>query len=340
MATIKEVAKACGVSIATVSNILNGTGRAGDKTKALVIRTAKEMNYVPNLVAKNLKQKKTKIIGVITEDLTVFNCAEIVDGINEKLEEEGYFFLLGNLRLFKKYDNMFYHHEGYSRQVLEEIQIMQSKLVEGIIYVGAHCRKISCLPTDGEIPIVVAYGLGPDQRIPSVIYDDEKAAYDATSALIQRGHTRIGLILGEMGSLHTAERQIGYEKALYDHQILCNPSYFRQGDWSREKGYQASKELVEEGVTAIFAMNDMMAAGVYDYANDHGMKIGKDLAVIGFDNQEISTAFSPELATVALPLGEMGKQTADILIRMIEEKQNKEKPITKIACKLIERESI
>ena len=104
MANIKEVAEACEVSIATVSNIFNGKGRVSEETKERIIRIAKEMNYVPNIMAKNLKQRRSNVIGIITEDLTVFNSVGIVDGIHEFLEEQGYSFLLGNLRLYKKYN--------------------------------------------------------------------------------------------------------------------------------------------------------------------------------------------------------------------------------------------
>ena len=105
IATIKEIAKACNVSISTVSNILNGKNKASDEVKKLVLETAKEMNYVPNYMAKNLKQKNTKTIGIIAEDLTIFHTPSIIDGISEFMEEKGYTLLMGNMRLYQKYGN-------------------------------------------------------------------------------------------------------------------------------------------------------------------------------------------------------------------------------------------
>ncbi|MEE0421489.1 MAG: LacI family DNA-binding transcriptional regulator [Lachnospiraceae bacterium] len=322
MSTIKEVAKECGVSIATVSNILNGKGRVGNETRERILKTAREMGYVPNMVARNLRQRNTRTIGVITEDLTVFNCAEIVDGINEYLEERNYTFLLGNLRLFKKYDNEFYHHEEYQQQVKEEFMLMQSKKVDGIIYVGAHCHEIRSIPGEISVPLVVAYGFAGDRNIPSVIFDDERGAYEATCELIRNGHRRIGVICGEKESLHTAGRILGYQKALYDNEILYNPNLSVEGNWSRTQGYAGCGKLLGQDVTAIFAMSDVMAAGVYDYAHAHELEIGKDLALIGFDNRQISEAFRPALTTMALPLHAIGSKAAEVLIHMIEKEES------------------
>ena len=104
MATIKEIAKESGVSIATVSNIIHGKPGASDETRKKVMDVIKRLDYTPNIIAQSLKQKNTKTIGIITEDLTVFNTANIVDGINEYCDQHGYQFVLGNLRLYKKYD--------------------------------------------------------------------------------------------------------------------------------------------------------------------------------------------------------------------------------------------
>lgn len=342
MVTIKEIAKACGVSVATVSNVLNGKGRVGEKTKQKVLDTAKEIGYVPNLLAKNLKQHGTRTIGVITEDLTVFNCVNIVDGINECLDASGYTFILGNLRLYKKFKNAFYHNEGYYREVEKEFQMMQSRRVEGFIYIGAHSRKIKSIPADLKEPIVMAYGYAEEKRIPSVTYDDEQGGFDAASHLIARGHKKIGIIQGESESIHTARRILGYQKALYQNGILYNPDFAMQGDWSRESGYLACEKLYSQGVRAIFSMNDVMAAGVYDFAHENYLQVGKDIALVGFDDREIAKAFNPELATMALPLTEIGKKAAEMVLGMIEKGISLEdtQELVRLKCTFVERPSI
>lgn len=339
MTTIKELAKICDVSIATVSNVINGTGRVSKETSQKILDMAKEMGYIPNMMAKNLKQKVARTIGIITEDLTVFNCADIVDGINKYLDDKGYTFILGNLRLYKKYDNNFYRYEAYKAQVEEEFQIMKSKQVAGIIYVGAHSREIDSIPRDFELPIVVAYGYASKQHVPSVTYDDERGAYDAVSKLIQLGNERIGVITGDQRSLHTIDRMKGYQRALYEHKILCNPDLVKEGDWSSDSGYEGGKQLLEKGVTAIFSMSDVMASGVYDCANERGIEIGKGLDLVGFDNREICIAFRPTLTTMALPLEEIGHRSGKILLDAIEKKPQDNSLLHKIECKMVGRKS-
>lgn len=341
MATIKEIAKACNVSIATVSNVLNDTKKVSEPLKLLILETARSMEYVPNYMAKNLKQKETRVIGIIAEDLTVFNCPEIVDGIHTYLEEVNYSFLLGNLRLYKKYGNKFYSTEEYKQQVENEFRIMQAKQVDGIIYIGAHSRKLNCIPVELALPVVVAYGISNNNKIPSVIFNDEKAAFEATSLLIGEGHSVIGLITGDENSIHTKERLLGYQSALFKNKILYNPELVYQGNWERVTGYDGARKLVGETVTAIFSMNDIMAGGVYDYACEKGLRIGSDLSLIGFDNRELGEAFYPALSTMALPLHEIGRKAAQSIINILRGNAVSENEmLIRIDCRSIERKSI
>lgn len=343
MATIKEIAKECNVSIATVSNILNNTGRVGEVTRNKVLRVVEKFNYVPNNAAKTLKQKGSKTIGIITEDLTVFNTPEIVDGIDQFLEEKGYTFLLDNLRLYKKYGDKFYHLDEYWPQVEEKINVMKAKQAEGIIYVCAHSRDLENMICKKDLPIVLVYGFTTQKEIPSVIFHDEKAAYDAVEQLIKSGETRIGVIAGEPESIHTRDRLTGYQKVLYDAGVLYNPSLIVYSDWTRAGGYRAARQLLENGVRAVFSMNDDMAAGLYDYANEKGLVVGKDIYIIGIGSH-ISESLRPALTTMSLPLFEMGQAAANIMIQQLEEVDQKEQiyeqNIHRIECNLLKRESI
>lgn len=341
MTTIKEIAKECGVSVATVSNVFTGKGRVSEERKKIILEVARKKHYVPNDLARSLKQQKTKTIGIIVEDLTVFNCPDIVDGIHEYLESVNYTYILGNLRLFKRYQNNFYHHEEYAIAVKEEFQIMKSKRVRGIIYVGAHNRTIQSIPLDTRLPIVMTYGQAPPNQITCVNYDDEKGAFDAVEKLISSGHRRIGLITGDTSSRHTTERTKGYCAALAAHQLTLDESLIYQGSWDRDAGYSAASVLLAQNVTAIFCMNDLIAAGVYDFANRCGLKIGEDLSVIGFDNRDICTVLRPTLTTIALPLNQMGRTSAKLLIHAIEHGEENLPPSnTIIPCDLINRSSV
>ncbi len=320
MATIKEIAKECNVSIATVSNILNNKGKVGEETRRMVLEKIEKMNYVPNVAAKNLKQRTSRTIGIITEDLTVFNTPEIVDGIDEYLEGRGYNFLLSNLRIYRKYGEDFYYHEEFKGNLEDEREIMRANQVEGIIYVSAHSRNLSSvLVQDTSMPVVVVYGFAKDKDIPSVIFHDEEAAYMVVHRLLQTRTDKLGIIAGDRSSLHTSERLLGCQKAIYQTGILYNPELICYGDWSREFGYQAASGLLEQGVRVLFSMNDNMAMGVYDYALEKGLVIGKDIFVGGIGSQ-FGNILRPKLTTVEMPLFEMGQKAGELILDIIERK--------------------
>lgn len=319
MATIKEIAKECNVSIATVSNILNNKGKVGEETRRLVLEKVNTMNYVPNVTARNLKQRSSRTIGIITEDLTVFNAPEIVAGIDDWLEQQGYNFLLGNLRIYKKYGNDFGYHEEFKNHLDEEISMMRANQVEGIVYISAHSRDLSdILKQDRSVPIVVAYGFAEKKEIPSVIFNDEEAAYAVVSRLLEHSVGKVGVVAGEKTSLHTAERLRGCQRAMYRKGILYDPQQVYYGDWSRSHGYRSAQKLIEQGIYNLFSMNDSMAAGIYDYASENNLIIGKDVRVVGIGS-EISDILRPRLTTVKTPLLEMGQQAAKIVLDLIGE---------------------
>ena len=133
MATIKEIAKKCGVSVATVSNILNGKPGASEATRELVLKTAEKMEYMPSYVAKSLKTRNTRNIGVIAEDMTIFSIPDIIDGITEYCEKVDYKIFLTNLRLFKKYNDRYYHRDDYYSMVKQEIKKFVAMQTEGRI---------------------------------------------------------------------------------------------------------------------------------------------------------------------------------------------------------------
>jgi DNA-binding LacI/PurR family transcriptional regulator len=339
MATIREISEKANVSIATVSKVLNGKGSVAQATADSVMSIARELNYRPNLTARSLKKGQSQTIGVITEDLTVFNTPEIVDGIDAYCESQGYHYILGNLRFHKRYGHHPQNTEECSRLMHSLVDTMLSKQVDGIIYIGCHSHAVVPLLGNSEIPFVYAYCYSADPAIPSVLYDDQKAAYEATQHLIGKGHRNIGVIAGQRDSIHTANRILGYQEALYANSIPYNPRLTVYGDWERDQGYRLCAQLIEGGVTAIFAHNDLMATGVIEYCNQNGIQVGKDLALIGFDNREIGTVCRPTLSTVSLPLFEMGQTATHLLIDMLSGSHVQCGQKLMLACTVIERAS-
>lgn len=341
MPTIKDIAKACDVSVATVSNIINHKSNVSEETRQRVLGVIEEMNYMPNSVAKNLKMKQTRSIGVIAEDMTVFALPDIIDGITEYCEQEEYQILLTNLRLYKKFGDRYYSDSSYKTLVHKEIRRLQAKQVDGIIYIGAHERLITVLPGDLDIPAVVAYGYTDNPAIPSVVVRDESGARMLTQYLLEKGHRKIGVIAGKKDSIHTQSRLEGFQKALFEQGVLYDPNLVMYGDWERECGYRYTDVLLEKGVTAIFCMNDFMAGGVYERLEEKDYRIGEDIAVVGFDNREMASYEKPGLTTMGIPLHDIGYCAGELIVEMLgQEKREREDSMIYVDCIPFIRESV
>ncbi|RAK08163.1 LacI family transcriptional regulator [Halanaerobium saccharolyticum] len=341
MATIKDIAKKANVSTATVSYVLNDNAQISKATREKVLKVVEEMNYKRNNIAKSLRTNKTNTIGVIVEDMTVFNSPKIIDGINKYVEEHGFHIVLSNLRLNKKIGNSYEQVSKYSEEINETIDVLLTRQIDGIIYIGEHTRDVSKIMNRVEKPVVYTYCYSSKKNSYSVNYNDKLAAYQATNYLIDLGHQKIAVISGMINSKPSHERLQGYQQALIDNYLNLDPFLIRTGDWEYETGVKLSKELLksQNRPTAIFAFNDLMAVGVIDGAESLGFNVPDDLSVIGFDNREFSHFFKPQLTTIDLPLHEMGQQATKILIDIIKEKKVKEKSI-QIECELIKRGSV
>lgn len=339
MSNLRDIAQRAGVSVATVSKVLNGLGGISQDTTENILSIAKELNYRPNLYARHLKTRQSRTIGIITEDITVFNTPPIIDGIGACCEEHGYHYLLENLRHYRIGIDPALDVNEQSVIVNEAANFMMSMQVDGLIYLSCHSHKVLHLPSIKDTHFVCTYCSCTDPSVPSILYDDKKAGYDVAKYLISAGHKKIGVIAGPLGSVHANRRLNGYQEALYDFDINYNPKLTVNGDWNRDSGFNLAEQLIKSGVTAIFCQNDIMAMGVIDYCSKNGIEIGRDLALIGFDNREVSTVCRPTLSTVELPLFEIGKTSASILIDKIEGKQDTLAGEVFLECTIIERES-
>lgn len=344
--TLKEIARECSVSPTTVSNILNGKPKVSEETKTRVLDTVNRLGYRPNYIAQGLRNQKTKIIGIIAEDISQFTTPGIIEGIMSYCEDKGYRSIVKNLRLYARWSDSWYNNEADYHAILEPaIRELTSIMVDGIIYIAGHARVIHCFPEDFSRPAVVAYAFDSNPKIPSVGIDDQGAAYEIVKHLISKGHRKIGVIGGREDNIHTQQRLLGYQKALFENQILYNPEWIRYAAWEKKSAYTAAKELLATEVTAIFCMSDRMAGGLYRLLDENGKRAGIDLAVAGFDDQEIANFFIPGLTTMALPLIEIGHVSGKMLIEQIECEDSKSQPVlisgkTLIPCTFIERESV
>ncbi|MBP5519955.1 MAG: LacI family DNA-binding transcriptional regulator [Treponema sp.] len=340
MITLKKIAEECSVSITTVSNILNGKSNVSESTKERVLKIIKATGYRPNYMARGLRAAKTNSVGIIIDDLTEFSSPEIIDGIMSYFEEHNYKAILENLRFYSKWGTQWYHNKGYEESVQQAIDEFKAIKVDGIIYVAGHARCISCIPNNLEIPLVISYAFTEQKGISSVEFDDVKAACDLTNHLIASGHKKIAVIAGTKDNIHTTRRIEGFKKAMKENG-LKNEGKILYGNWKRESGYQAAKELLSDSdFTAIFCFNDLMAAGVYDYLNEKNLVPGKDISVAGFDNRPMSQFLTPQLTTVDIPLYDIGRKSAELILNQINSPETAGIQQSFVECKFVERDSI
>ena len=339
MITLKDIAKECGVSTATVSNILNGKNKVSEETRNRVLKVVNERGYKLNYVAQGLRKQKTQTIGVIAEDIAQFTTPEIIEGIMEVCEERGYRTIVQNLRLYARWQDLWFDNDKMYYSVMNPaVQEMASIRVDGIVYVAGHARKIHRFPNDNQIPSVLAYAYSQEEEVPSVVIDDEEAARVAVDYLIKRGHTKIGVMAGEQENIHTKLRILGYQKALYDAGILYNPELVTYAGWGKELSYNAAEALLAKDITAIFSMSDRNAGGIYKYLFEHGKQAGKDISIIGFDDEMISDFMTPGLTTMRIDLLGIGKKAIEMLFDKMEGKEVTRE--IKMPCRLIERASV
>ena len=341
MVTIKDIAEECNVSITTVSNVLNGKAKVGEQTKQRILEVIQKRGYRPNTIAQGLRSQKTKTIGIIAEDIAQFTTPEIIEGIMSCCEERGYRTTVRNLRMYARWQDAWYYNETAYHSVLDPmLEELDSHMVDGVIYIAGHARRISCFPSDYKTPAVMAYAYAQNPRVPSVLIDDETSAYQIVCYLIQKGHKRIGVIGGREDNIHTQRRLLGYQKALFEAQLLFNPELVRYANWNKPSGYEAAKPLLKTDITALFCMTDRIAGGVYQYLDEMGLRAGRDLAVAGFDNQDLAEYMVPGLTTMSLPLQEIGNTSAKLLFRQIEGEDVEEYQEILIPCTFVERQSV
>lgn len=342
--TIKDIANACGVSISTVSNVINGKNTKASKEVAeKVNKVIKETGYKPNYLAKNLRANSTKTIGVIAEDLIVFSASSMIEGIMDVCEKEGYNVVIENMRLFGRWHGDWMHDEALFQSALQPVLTkMDSMNVDGILYVGGHEHTVKKLRSENNLPIVMAYAIAGDVTIPTFRLDDVTGGYEAMKYLLDRGHKKIGVIAGEPDNTHTINRVMGIQKAFFEKGLLFDPEMIEYQRWTKEGGYEGMKALLDKDITAVFCMSDAIASGAYKALDEKNMIPGKDISIMGYDNQDISAFLTPELTTVALPLEEIGSASVKKLIDMCKEQDTHEKGDCDIRIKgtIIERDSV
>jgi len=305
--TIRDIAKLAGVSVATVSRVINESPKVGEKTRERVKKIIERFGYRRNILARNLATRKTSTIGVLLSDITNPFYSEIVRGIEDEARKHGYIVIFGstdnNPEVQKEYVNLF-----------------REQRVAGMIFASVSLDDPDVKRLFKEdIPFVLVNRKVETIRTDFVVIDNVKGAYMATEHLIKLGHRRIGFIRGPLNYSTGIDRLKGYRSALQKYDIKEDPRLIKPGNFRQESGYVAFKEFLKmkNPPSAIFASNDFMALGVLEAASEFGVKIPEDVALVGFDNINFSSLKFVNLTTVTQRKYEMGIKGLELLLREI-----------------------
>lgn len=303
---IQDVARAAGVSVSTVSRVLNGREDVAAGTFQRVQRIIDDLGYSSNLAAKSMRSHRSNVIGVIIFDLSLSFCLEVVRGIDQVVKEHTY-----DLMIFSS--NRANHKDDptWERKVVAQLN---GSIVDGIIAVTPTTVE---LPTNSPLVTVDPCDGG---NFPSVLSTNCEGTREAVRYLIGLGHRRIGFISGRSSLLSARQRKQGYEEAHREAGLPLLPELSVEGDYSRSTALIGARQLLKmpKRPTAIMAANDQSAFAVMQIANELQIRIPQELSVIGFDNTPESAYTFPPLTTVDQSIVGMGGRAAELLIQMVE----------------------
>jgi LacI family transcriptional regulator len=327
--TIRQIADLAGVSIATVSRVLNGRDDVSDETREIVSRVIREHGYTANRSARGLSAGRTGLVGVLVPLVYPAYFSAILSGAVEALSEQ-------DLRVVLSPTG----HE-HDREVSLIDRLMHGQTDGALIVLPEESSEELERLLDQHYSFVVVDPLMPlDERIPSVSAAHTSGAHQAMRHLLGLGHRRIAAITGPRGWVATEDRRAGYHGALAAAGILPEPELEVESDFEISGGLDAASSLLDlpEPPTAIFAFNDNLAIGAIQAARARGLRVPDEVSVVGFDDVEYATIVTPALTTVRQPLAEMGRTAVSLLNRLLE-RQRFETLHVELATRLVVRDS-
>jgi LacI family transcriptional regulator len=327
--TIKDIARVAGVAPSTVSKALNGSGEVSETTRANVAAVAARLGYRPNSIARSLKVRRTHTLGVITNDHEGAFTTAMVHGVADVASGHSFGVFLCN-------------SYGGRNKERQHIELLLDKQVDGIILTGFKVeeRGAPAAPT-GRVPLVYLYSYTAATDSPCILPDDEGGARLAAEHLIGLGRKRIAFINGPPSYEATHQRLAGYQAALEEHGL---PSGSRlvvtAGDWNQDSGFRLAQQLMSEPdrPDAILCANDDLAAGAILGLTELGLKVPRDVAIVGFDDRPFAAHLPIPLTTVALPLLEMGEVAAQKMFDAISG-EHVDNELIRVPCRLVIRAS-
>ncbi|WP_067936537.1 LacI family DNA-binding transcriptional regulator [Alicyclobacillus kakegawensis] len=314
--TIYDVAERAGVSISTVSKVLNGRGKIGEATKARIFKVMKELQYQPNNAAMALTGKSTYVLGIVIPDLNNPFFAAISKSVESNARQVHYSSIICST--------------DYNPQREEEyLGLLKRQMVDGIIIASGFQEDTHLVKMviEEEIPVVLIARDIPDILVDTVSIDDFIGGLIATKHLLELGHQRIGVITEPLKC--GWERVRGYQSALHEWSIPVDESLIVSSESSIEAGREAANKLFSrvDPPTALFATNDLLAISAIQVIRDKGLHVPEDVSVVGFDNTILAHLVNPALTTVSQPMTDMGAQAVNLLLEQIRNKEHTRKRV-------------
>ncbi|WP_018247453.1 LacI family DNA-binding transcriptional regulator [Orenia marismortui] len=328
---IKDIAKIAGVSIATVSRVVNDKPGVRDEVRKKVKKIIKEHEYKPNLIARGLSSKKSNIIGLLLPKFTDYY-TEQVDAIINHCNQKGYRVMITS-------------SVGRFEGELENLNMLYKSQVEGIIYfVGkmTEDKKENIKKINREIPIVLLDQAIEELSISSVLPDNYGGAVKAMKYLVNCGHQKIAFIKAPYYDLEGEKRYQAYKDIMGRNNLEIKEGYVQGSDYSIESGYEAMENILsqsKESPTAVLASNDGTAIGAINCLKEKGIEVPEDISVMGIDDIEMAQHFIPKLTTVKQELYHMGGEAIKLLFEYIDNKDLKTKKLI-IEQELVIRDSV
>lgn len=307
MATMKDIARIAKVSTSTVSHVINNTRYVSDEIREKIMKVVNELNYTPSAVARSLKVKETKTLGMLVTATSNPFFAEVVSGVEQYCNQHHYNLIISSI-------------DGNEQRLQQNIQTLIQKQVDGLLLMYSDTRHAMVEQLNLNLPIVVMDWWPTELNADKIYENSEFGAYLATKTLIEQGHKNIAIITGKLDKPLAHNRLLGYQKALQDAHLPINPNWIIESHFDFEGGVEGMKKLLQitPRPTAVFACSDTIAVGVYQVAWQQGLRIPQDISVIGYDNIMLAQYLTPPLTTIHQPKAELGKLAVETLLERIK----------------------
>lgn len=302
-----DVARLAGVSHQTVSRVLNNHPNVRPVTKARVLLAIRELDYRPNAAARTLVTRRTKTLGVVSFNTTLYGPASMLHGIEQAAKQEGYFVIVAALTALDR------------TAVLDAVRRLRDQAVEGVIVIAPQATVVNALKTAPRNVPLVAVGCGANAALASVAVDNEGGGAKATAYLLDLGHATVHHVGGPRSWLDAQDRENGWERTLRARGAQI-PRLNIRGNWSAKSGYELGRRIAEDPkITAVFCTNDHMALGLLRALAEAGRRVPEELSIVGFDDIPEAGYFSSPLTTVRQNFDHLGRSALRTLIGLITE---------------------